>query len=113
MCIYFEDKLYRGNRTVKINSEDFEAFVSPNYQILAEAGVKIKAVPADQPSQHEAAEQAYAADIADGVPTRFVSNICEDAPAIVPHKRAKRYMYARIDPYLVPTVEIEQNCGAD
>ena len=42
VCIYFEDKLYRGNRTVKINTEHFEAFNSPNFPILAEAGVNIK-----------------------------------------------------------------------
>ena len=42
VCIYFEDKLYRGNRTVKVNTEHFEAFDSPNFQILAEAGVNIK-----------------------------------------------------------------------
>lgn len=42
VCIYFEDQLYKGNRTIKINTEHFEAFESPNYPILAEAGVKIK-----------------------------------------------------------------------
>jgi L-asparaginase len=42
VCIYFEDKLYRGNRTHKFNSENFDAFLSLNYPILAEAGVKIK-----------------------------------------------------------------------
>ena len=42
VCIYFEDQLYRGNRTVKVNAEQFEAFCSPNFPILAEAGVKIK-----------------------------------------------------------------------
>jgi L-asparaginase len=42
VCIYFEDQLYKGNRTVKINTENFEAFESPNYPILAEAGVSIK-----------------------------------------------------------------------
>jgi L-asparaginase len=42
VCIYFEDQLYKGNRTVKINTEHFEAFESPNYPILAEAGVNIK-----------------------------------------------------------------------
>lgn len=42
VCIYFEDHLYRGNRTVKINAENFEAFCSPNFPILAEAGVNIK-----------------------------------------------------------------------
>lgn len=42
VCIYFEDKLYRGNRTHKFNSENFDAFLSLNYPILAEAGVHIK-----------------------------------------------------------------------
>ena len=42
VCIYFEDQLYKGNRTVKVNTEHFEAFESPNYPILAEAGVRIK-----------------------------------------------------------------------
>jgi L-asparaginase len=42
VCIYFENKLYRGNRTFKYNSAKFEAFRSPNYPILVEAGVHIK-----------------------------------------------------------------------
>src|SRR4051812_42444786 len=42
VCIYFEYKLYRGNRTFKYNSEHFDAFKSPNYPFLAEAGVEIQ-----------------------------------------------------------------------
>jgi L-asparaginase len=42
VCIYFEYQLYRGNRTHKFNSEHFQAFQSPNYPVLAEAGVHIK-----------------------------------------------------------------------
>lgn len=42
VAIYFEYKLYRGNRTHKFSAEDFEAFDSPNYPVLAEAGVHIK-----------------------------------------------------------------------
>ena len=42
VSIYFEDQLYKGNRTVKVNTEHFEAFESPNYSILAEAGINIK-----------------------------------------------------------------------
>lgn len=41
VCIYFEYKLYRGNRTFKYNSQHFDAFKSPNYPALAEAGVTI------------------------------------------------------------------------
>ena len=39
--LYFEYKLYRGNRTTKINAEHFNAFASPNYQQLAESGVHL------------------------------------------------------------------------
>ena len=40
--LYFEYKLYRGNRTTKINAEHFEAFASLNYPELAESGVHLK-----------------------------------------------------------------------
>jgi L-asparaginase len=42
VCLYFEYKLYRGNRTSKINAEHFMAFASPNCPALAESGVHIK-----------------------------------------------------------------------
>lgn len=42
VCIYFENKLYRGNRTTKLHAEDFDAFYSGNYPLLAEAGVHLK-----------------------------------------------------------------------
>lgn len=42
VAIYFEYLLYRGNRTFKYNAEHFEAFASPNYPLLAEAGVHIR-----------------------------------------------------------------------
>ena len=41
VCIYFDYQLFRGNRSIKYNSEKFEAFRSPNYSILAEAGVTL------------------------------------------------------------------------
>ncbi len=45
VCLYFEYKLYRGNRTTKINSENFNAFISPNYPTLIESGVHLKTYP--------------------------------------------------------------------
>lgn len=42
VCLYFEYKLYRGNRTTKISAEHFNAFTSPNYSALAESGVHLK-----------------------------------------------------------------------
>lgn len=41
VCIYFENKLYRGNRTTKVNAEHFNAFQSANYPYLAKAGVDL------------------------------------------------------------------------
>ncbi|WP_299098556.1 asparaginase [uncultured Winogradskyella sp.] len=40
--LYFEYKLYRGNRTTKLSAEHFEAFESLNYPFLAESGVHLK-----------------------------------------------------------------------
>ncbi len=42
VCIYFEDKLLRGNRTIKYSAEHFNAFVSGNYPPLADVGIYIK-----------------------------------------------------------------------
>ncbi|MDR3046275.1 MAG: type I asparaginase [Bacteroidales bacterium] len=42
VCIYFENSLYRGNRSYKDNAEEFNAFTSSNYPKLATVGVKIK-----------------------------------------------------------------------
>lgn len=39
--LYFEYKLYRANRTTKINAEHFQAFASLNYAPLAESGVHL------------------------------------------------------------------------
>ncbi|TLX74977.1 type I asparaginase [Labilibacter sediminis] len=42
VCIFFQDKLFRGNRTTKYNAEHFRAFRSDNYPPLAEVGIHIK-----------------------------------------------------------------------
>lgn len=42
VCILFDNKLFRGNRSFKYNSAKFEAFRSPNYPVLAEAGIHLK-----------------------------------------------------------------------
>jgi L-asparaginase len=40
--LYFEYKLYRANRTTKVNAEHFEAFESANFPPIAESGVNLK-----------------------------------------------------------------------
>ncbi|WP_298073156.1 asparaginase [uncultured Bacteroides sp.] len=42
VCIFFENELMRGNRTTKINAENFNAFRSFNYPPLAKAGIHIR-----------------------------------------------------------------------
>ncbi len=41
VCIYFEYKLFRANRTTKFSSEAFDAFYSPNFPLLADVGIHI------------------------------------------------------------------------
>lgn len=41
VAVYFDFQLFRGNRSIKNDSEKFEAFSSPNYPVLAEAGVNL------------------------------------------------------------------------
>lgn len=41
VCVFFNAQLFRGNRVEKFTSSKFDAFSSPNYPVLAEAGVEI------------------------------------------------------------------------
>ncbi len=41
VCIYFENKLFRGNRSTKYSAKHFNAFISDNYPPLAHAGIGI------------------------------------------------------------------------
>jgi L-asparaginase len=42
VCIFFDYKLMRGNRTSKSHINFFDAFVSPNYPLLAKVGINIE-----------------------------------------------------------------------
>lgn len=42
VAIYFEYKLFRGNRSIKYSANHFDAIQSPNYPLLAEAGIDIE-----------------------------------------------------------------------
>jgi len=42
VCLYFGGKLLRGNRSIKYSADDLIAFESPNYPVLAEAGIEIR-----------------------------------------------------------------------
>jgi L-asparaginase len=45
VCICFNDRLFRGNRSTKASTNDFEGFVSPNYPALADLEQVIKFHP--------------------------------------------------------------------
>lgn len=42
VCIYFDGKLIRGCRSTKISSDQFDAFASPNFGLLADVGIKVE-----------------------------------------------------------------------
>lgn len=54
VCIFFDSMLIRGNRATKMNAENFDAFQSPNYPPLAEAGINIRYSQRmiDYPAEH-------------------------------------------------------------
>lgn len=41
VCIFFHEKLMRGNRTTKVSADNFDAFESNNYPILAHSGIEL------------------------------------------------------------------------
>lgn len=41
VCLYFNNRLLRGNRAVKVNATGLDAFDSPNYPALADIGIDI------------------------------------------------------------------------
>jgi L-asparaginase len=54
VAIFFDYKLMRGNRTSKSHVNFFDAFVSPNYPLLAEVGINIEIYRANllEPGAH-------------------------------------------------------------
>lgn len=42
VCIFFQNDLMRGNRSTKVNADNFNAFKSYNYHNLAKSGIQIR-----------------------------------------------------------------------
>jgi L-asparaginase len=78
--LYFEYKLYRGNRTTKINAEHFQAFASLNFPALVTSGVHLKV-------NHELLHKNYA-----------------HAPLIVHKKMDTNIMLVKLFPGISPIV---------
>ncbi|MFM7023623.1 MAG: asparaginase [Flavobacteriales bacterium] len=64
--IYFENHLFRGNRTIKANSENFDAFLSPNFPALAEVGVhfRLKETAVRKPNMSFSYKSKLSSDVA-------------------------------------------------
>ncbi len=83
VCIYFDYKLFRGNRAKKVESIFFDAFDSENYPILAESGVEInynlKAIgtPSKEPLilHHKFEDQVAVMKIFPGITESYVKSI--------------------------------------
>jgi L-asparaginase len=85
VCIYFEYHLLRGNRTTKYSASHFNAFISPNYEALAEAGVNIQInervllpTPTQAPKFHKKLEtQVAVLRLFPGMTEAYVRAVCE------------------------------------
>lgn len=42
VCVFFNSKLFRGNRTIKVSSEALDAFDSPNVAPIAKMGINVE-----------------------------------------------------------------------
>ncbi|XP_055618347.1 L-asparaginase isoform X2 [Toxorhynchites rutilus septentrionalis] len=42
VCVFFNSRLFRGNRTIKVSSESLDAFNSPNAAPLAKMGINVE-----------------------------------------------------------------------
>ena len=62
VAVFFQSKLFRGNRVSKISAHQFDAFDSPNYPLLGVAGVDIK-IYANQLLEQKVNEITYTKDL--------------------------------------------------
>jgi L-asparaginase len=90
VCIFFRDKLLRGNRTKKVDAEGYAAFDSLNYDVLGEAGAQIvihaeRLRPAADPDSNivvwnDLNRKVIALDVFPGIQeTELLRRICDPA----------------------------------
>jgi L-asparaginase len=58
VAVFFQSKLFRGNRVSKISAHQFDAFDSPNYPLLGVAGVEIE-IHTNELLEHPKTNTAY------------------------------------------------------
>lgn len=68
VCLYFAGKLLRGCRATKRSADGFDAFSSPNFPILAEAGISIRySAEAKKPTRMRGLSLTALSDIPIGI----------------------------------------------
>lgn len=75
--LFFNNKLYRGNRSIKAYADGFNAFDSPNMSPLLEAGININVIAG------KIADNADNADSVDSKPTVIVRDITPQPIGVV------------------------------
>ncbi|MGL5727793.1 MAG: asparaginase [Plesiomonas sp.] len=55
VTLFFNNKLFRGNRTTKAHADGFDAFASPNFPLLMEAGIHIRRITPSTPTTNSTA----------------------------------------------------------
>lgn len=72
VCVWFYDRLLRGNRTSKVDADSYEGFASPNLAELGHAGVTLKVEPSGLMRPKHG-------------PIRRISGVCPDVTAVRLH----------------------------
>ncbi|MFH1157361.1 MAG: asparaginase [Pseudomonadota bacterium] len=90
VCVCFGSRLMRGNRVVKVHASDFEAFDSPNAELLADiSGVDVRInkdalrPKPQQPFTYRASQSdadVVVLELFPGITANFVSRVLHPAP---------------------------------
>lgn len=70
VTLFFNNKLFRGNRTRKVDADGFDAFVSPNYPHLLDAGINIEV---NNKLAFEPTKKAFSVSAVESQPVGLVS----------------------------------------
>ncbi|WP_194755600.1 asparaginase [Aliidiomarina indica] len=72
VTLFFNNRLFRGNRATKADADGFDAFASPNFPALLEAGIDIEMIAGEvEPIRHTPLEVASIAAQEIGVVTLY------------------------------------------
>ena len=85
VCVYFDTRLFRGNRVLKVNASDFCAFDTPNFAPLGQYGITLELERSLMlPGPQEAASSLANPDVRAAMRTRLaaISDAIDDWPVM-------------------------------